>query len=50
MKQVKFQNRNGMADETVGYVLRLASLTLVLTKERQCQRNLDHRHPADRDL
>jgi len=34
MKQDKFKNRNGMADETLEYGLGLASRTLVLTKER----------------
>jgi len=28
----------------------LLQLTLVLTKERSCQRSLDHRHRTDKDL
>jgi len=28
----------------------LLQLTLVLIKEQSCQRNLDHRHPTDKDL
>jgi len=49
MKQVKSKNRNRMADKTLGDSSQLAPLTLVLMKERLCQRRLDHWHPTDRD-
>jgi len=39
-----------MVDETLDDSFQLAPLTLVLIKERYCQRSLDQRHPTDRDL
>jgi len=40
-----------MAGGTLDDSLRLATtIALVLIKERQCQRSLDHRHHTDRDL
>jgi len=50
MKQVKFKNRNRMANETLDACLRLAAANSGIDKERQCQRSLDHRHPTDRDF
>jgi len=51
MKQVNSKNRNRMADETPEHSLRLATTNiLVLSKDRQCQRSLNHRNRADRDL
>jgi len=48
--QVKTKNRNQMAHETLDDSLPFAPLTLVLRKERQRQRNLDHRPPTHRHL
>ena len=50
MKQVKSENSNGLADETLNDSLRLAPLTLVLIKERKYQRRFDHSHHTDKYL
>jgi len=49
-KQIKFKNRNLMADKTPDHSLQIATTNTGIDKGMMCQRSLDHRHPTDGDL